>query len=164
MIDIKTFEEFSFHCNNKKCLKGGFVSKNCFKNYKQEKCYKTYIKKFEEKIEDTNKYVYDKEFRQKIIDRDKTCRIWNILTEGERRFVLKNFYDDYISLCHNLDVCHIIPRSQAPDKLYDEENVFLASRYFHSLLDEYKHPVTKRLITKEERLSWCLRANKRKIG
>ena len=161
-MNIKTFEEFSYFCKNEKCLKNSLISKNCLKLYKQKKCYENFIKKLEKNLENTNKYIKDKEFKEKIIKRDKTCKVWKVLTERERRFILKNFYNDYITLSHDLDICHIIPRSQAPDKIYDENNVFLASRYFHSLLDEYRHHVTKRMISKEERLSWCKRILKGK--
>ncbi|GAF79336.1 unnamed protein product, partial [marine sediment metagenome] len=52
--------------------------------------------------------------------------------------------------------------SQRPDLIYDIDNIVLVSRYFHSLLDTFCHPVTRKKITKEERLEWLKNALDRK--
>jgi hypothetical protein len=158
-MEFITIEQFQNYCKVKKCLRHTMITKQCTKEHKQINCYNKYIKKNLDKLTTTNKYDDEKEFRQKIIDRDKTCRIWDILNQEERNFILKNFYDDYI-INNELDICHIVPRSEAPQLKYEESNVFLGARYFHSLLDTYRHPITKEHITKEQRLKWCYNALK----
>ena len=156
-MEFITITQFKTFCNNSKCLRKTLITNKCSNESKQINCYNKYLKREINKLEllDTNKYDEQKEFREKILQRDKTCRIWNILNREEKEFILKNYYDEYIIYSKTLDVCHIIPRSEAPHLKFEESNAFLGSRYFHILIDAYKHPVYRSYISKEERLYWC---------
>lgn len=175
--------EFYNNCNNKRCLRNTFLSKNCLKEYRRKLCYSKYVQqqdkaeqkrigKYLEKGKEIKEYLDKKErgeeieyevdevqlaFRTKIIERDKECQVWKILTPNERIDIVKYFFNDFITNCNILDVAHIISRSQAPQLLYDENNVFLCSRYFHSLLDQYKDLVTRMPIKNKERINWINR-------
>lgn len=157
-FELISYREFKIYCDDEFCLRKTIKSENCLKEYKREECYKKYLNnlkvnwnKFQNKI---NK---NEEFRKKIIIRDKTCRVWNILNNAERFFILNNFYDDYIINSIRLEVCHAISRARASEKIFDEDNVFLASKYFHKLLDTYKDLITQEIMSNEKRNEWINR-------
>lgn len=179
-----SLEEFIESCKHGKCLRNTFISKNCKKEYRQKLCYNKYVQQYIKKeTKQREKYIekgkeyqdyFDKkergeeliierneewiEFRNKIIERDKDCLVWNILTATEKIYIIRNFGDQLINVSKGiLDVAHIISRSQAPHLIYDETNVFLCGRYFHSLLDQYKDLVTRMPIKNNERIKWINR-------
>lgn len=92
--------------------------------------------------------------RQFILNRDKTCRIWNILTNEEKSYIKTKWLDDYRYLSSFLDCCHIIPRSVKKSLFYEHTNIVLCSRFFHSRLDEFRHPVYDTKIDRQERINW----------
>ncbi len=65
---------------------------------------------------------------------------------------MENYRDDYLMLRDTLDVEHILQRSLRLDLKYDMRNLVLISRYFHTLLTSFKHPVTRTTINSDERL------------
>jgi hypothetical protein len=191
-------QEFYKNCDNEKCLRHSFISKNCLKEFRRKLCYSKYIQQLEknrvklenqkikrdeknkqEKVEsyiqrgkEIKEYLDKKErgeiieyevdekwveFRAQIIERDKECLVWKILTLNERSYILKCFYAEFMSLNKILDVAHIISRSESPKLIYDFDNVFLCSRYFHSLLDQYKDLVTRMPIKNADRIKWINR-------
>ena len=81
------------------------------------------------------------------------CRIWNILTDSEKKY-FDEHYSDAAFINENLDVCHIQERSSHPELKYTVENAVICGRMFHSRLDAYTSPVYARSITKEERNKW----------
>lgn len=163
MIKINSLEEFQGCCNKGTCLRLALKSKNCLKAYKQERCYKKYTIKFEKELNKS----FDEDGRwvdvvEKVVERDKTCRIFYLLTEQEKFYILNHYIDDWHLLSRILDPAHIIPKGQNPSLKYDENNIILVCRYFHSLLDNLKHPVYKTSITSEERLLWMKSGLERK--
>lgn len=156
-MEILCFEEFLTYCNKSFCIRKTIISKNCLKVYKQESCYKKYLENCNKQFENMYKFDNDKQFRSKIIARDKTCRIWNILNQDEKKFIFTNYYEEYDYLSKILDVCHAVARSRSPELIYEEDNVFLSSRYFHSLLDSNKDLITQKSISSEKTESWITR-------
>jgi len=158
-----TLEEFCDYCNKEKCLRKTIRSKKCELLFKQEICYKKFLNQKEKVF---NRYVdkvkKEMDFTKMVHERDETCRIWNILTKKEKTYILQNFFDEYVELSKQLDVAHIISRSNNPSLIKEESNVVLMSRYFHQLLDEMKHPITGKNITTEERFLWFRSAVKGK--
>lgn len=150
---MKSFEEFKKCCEQYFCLRKSMKSKSCYKIVKQEKCYIKYVDSFN-KLTDFTK---DKLFRKEILERDVSCRVWAILSKEEKNFILHNHFDDYMMLSTQLDVMHIISRSQRPDLKYDTENVILGSRYFHTLLDNYFDLITKEKMNDIQRRNWIER-------
>lgn len=140
------------------CLRGNaknILNDNCLKASKQETCYKKYCNKIQK--DRTTEKIYTKSLKEELLERDKTCRILNILNFHEKEYIMWNFIDAFMLLCDILDPCHIISRAEAPSLIEDVDNVFLASRYFHSLLDDYKDLVTQKPMTKEQRIKWIER-------
>ncbi len=164
-----TFEEFSQNCLRRNCLRRTFYTGNCVKRSKQIKCYDKYNHLIEKRNLKRKEYFENLnskecpvdqrwvEVRNQILERDKVCRLWKVLTANEKEHILKNFSHDFFYLKDILDVAHIKPRSTHPELYYDPENLLLLSRYFHSLLDSYIHPVTRTSITSEERDVWFQR-------
>ena len=145
--------QFKQNCNNGFCYKRYTKSRNCLKEYKQIKCYEKYLTNLlKEKIPSPENII-----RQKVLERDKTCRVWNILDSTEREYILTNFGDEYKEFSTILDTCHILSRGTEPTLIQNLDNVFLASRYFHTLLDSYCDLVTQKPIFKEERNKWIER-------
>lgn len=81
------------------------------------------------------------------------CRLWEILTQPEKDYVLEHFKADFISLSC-IDPAHIKGKGAYIEFKYDKENVVTIYRYFHGLLDTYKDPITRKSITKQEREEW----------
>lgn len=155
------FEDFISSCDKGFCLRNTIKSKNCKKEYKRKLCFNKYINKLRKKDETKNQV--DELWLsvcEKVNERDgeKTCTIWSILTQEQKQFILEIYRDEYRQLGFTIDKAHIIPRSQSKEFYYEVENIINVSRYFHSLLDQYKHPVVRTLISKEERLEWMYRA------
>lgn len=164
-MDIESFQD---KCNNRVCLRKTFTDFDgkgkCLTEKKQSDCYKKYINQLEKdnikkqkRIEElkNNEIEVDQKWidtRKLVIDRDHSkCRVWRVLSPKDQKYILTNFSDDYIALSRILDVDHIIPKSVRFDLYYDLDNLLLMSRYFHRLLTDYKHPVTREKITDEEK-------------
>jgi hypothetical protein len=165
-MDILQFQE---KCNTRICLRKTFtdfdVKGKCYTERKQSDCYNKYIKqldkdnaKRQKRIEDLKNNLeieVDQRWldtRQEVINRDHNqCRVWKSLSVKDKRFIIYAYYDDYYTLSKILDVDHIIPKSVRMDLYYDIDNLLLMSRYFHRLLTDYKHPVTREKITEEEK-------------
>lgn len=146
-----------------------YNKKTCNRDSKQERCFE----KYEEK--EKKRFVVDQEYNSFVVKvwnetfeegytgfstRDKWenyCQLWAVLSEQERNYIKENYKDD-LWLAKNLDVCHIREKDIRPDLKYDPDNGVIIGRYFHSLLDSYRHPVTRKSITKEERYDWLMRA------
>lgn len=162
------FESFIEHCEKGICLRNTFITNNCIKESKRRNCYKKYIKKVEEQIES----YYDnanasqirwQEVKEQLIERDNnTCQLWKILSKDEQLHILHNYFEDYSQLSKQLDPAHIVPRSRSNELYYDVDNLVLISRYFHSLLDTWKHPVYRTTITDDERTDWYIKAKDQK--
>jgi hypothetical protein len=131
-----------------KCLTEG-KQKSCFDRYGR-KLVKDKDRKEEKKEE--NKIWIDLVKEVKL--RDKTCRIWNILTKDEQIYVLKTFPIEFSLLSKTLDTCHIVSRAQSGELKYEISNLVLCARFFHGRLDKLLHPVTNKPITTDERENW----------
>lgn len=162
---LKDLEEFKELCLQGICLRGTIISKRCNLIAKQERCYKKWLDKIEK---DFNKAIEKTDERwekvkESVFKRDNnTCQIWKIMTKEERLYVLNNFIEDYRHL-KDLDPAHIEPVGSNIKRKYDIDNIVTVRRYFHSLLDSLKCPVTKQNITKEKRKEWLLKALNNKI-
>lgn len=166
----KSFEEFTSFCDRCRCPKGlKYNPKTCVKDYRRERCYRTYIQTLERKEEKQKaKKKTEDDFRReswielygsypgsrgldfKLVK--SICSIWKILDEKERRIVESD--SDFSILFGDVDVCHINNKSTSIDKKYDVNNVYLGSRFFHRRLTDMKHPVTKQNISFEQAMSW----------
>jgi hypothetical protein len=154
-------DKFKESCLKGYCKRGSFVSKNCQKAYKQEDCFRKFNNKNSEvKVDDAyeefRKQVwiddtgsFDGKVRRK--DWKNYCKLWNILTQEQKVFIIKNYAQE-IWLNENLDVAHIKPKGSYPELKYDPLNGVVLGRYFHNLLDNYIHPITKQSISIEERI------------
>lgn len=180
-MKIISLEEFKESCNKKRCLRNTtYFEKTCSKDYKQDNCYKKYLIKIEKQhqkvVDNRNKsfnkeinidYEYE-EFKRLVWIRDtgsydgishksnwqKYCVIWNyILTEEEKKHILKNYYND-LFVNKDLDIMHIDSVGRKPEEGLNKDNVILAGRLFHNLIDQYKNPVTQKNINNEEREQW----------
>ena len=162
MKKIKSFGEFSSFCSKGVCLRKTMKTHKCSTEAKQKNCFDRYDRKLEkdkdrrhEKKEENKHWV---EITKQVKLRDKTCRIWEILTKEERLHILKNFEAEFRWLSKTLDTCHIISRAQSGELKYDLDNLLLISRFFHRRLTDLQHPVTREPITKDQETEWYLRA------
>lgn len=154
------FFDFQKKCNKQFCLRGNaknILNDNCFKEGKQKICYEKYCKKIQKGRDKRENIDYTNTIRNAVLERDKTCRIWSILTDDEQSYIKNNFNEDYEHLSKILDPCHIISRAEAPELIDDVDNVFLGSRYFHNLLDNYMDLITMLPVTKDVRIKWIER-------
>jgi hypothetical protein len=161
------FEGFKKKCNSRICLRKAFSTdfdkkQTCFTETKQAKCFAKFSKapakkasKFPSRKPIRTKIKKDErweEVRKAVHARDISCRIWANLSLANREYIMENYRDDYLMLRDTLDVEHILQRSLRLDLKYDMRNLVLISRYFHTLLTSFKHPVTRTTINSDERL------------
>ncbi len=174
------FEDFKKNCLNSICNRHTFISKQCEKNSKIEKCFKKYnsrLDKIAEKkrqkiielhglsqcstLEDIEKmygFVGDIDFKWEktkaiVKKRDNgNCVIWNhLLNKAQRLTIIRDHWNDFSNLHCKIDYAHIESRARRPDLKYDPDNVIILFRFFHSRLDQMKNLVTGENTTNEER-------------
>lgn len=119
----------------------------------KEKSKEKYIQYLNDILNDTYldklKDVEWEEIRKKVFERDKgRCRLLSLLSINDLNIIKEN---DANNLRNILDTAHIIPRSMSNNLYYNENNLILLNRYSHSLIDNYKHPITMLPITSIER-------------
>ena len=152
------FDEFQKRCEKGACSRNTIISGRCLKIQKQKRCYDKWLNKLIKEITSENNEEENK-FISEVLERDKRkCWLWEVLTQEQKQFILEVYPYEYAHLSKILDVCHIVPRSQSKNLKYDIDNVIICSRYFHTLLDKLKHPVTQSNISSDERRDWFLRA------
>lgn len=164
------FAKFTSFCSSGRCPKKSIYNKKtCNRENKQKRCYDKYSEKKQNRIIADAKYtifviqVWKDTFKEGHTgfstrdDWENYCQIWAILSEQERNYVKEHYKDD-LWLNINLDVAHIREKDIRPDLKYDPDNGVVIGRYFHSLIDQFRHPVTRKAITKEERYDWLMRA------
>ena len=95
-----------------------------------------------------------KKVATKVRRRDRVCQLWPRLFANEQNEVITS--TGYF-LLDITDPAHIFSRGSYPHMKYDEENVVLLSRLFHSRIDQLQDPVTGESISPEERQQWWIR-------
>jgi hypothetical protein len=149
----KTFEQFQLDCINNICNRGTIISKRCATAAKQTDCYAKWTAKKSTAFSKNNEDEQWVKVRAFVRKRDKVCRLWLILTAKEQVHILQKFHADY-KMLSMLDVAHIKAKGSHPNLYYDPNNMVLIRRYFHTLLDTFKCPVTQNAITQEYREKW----------
>ena len=94
-----------------------------------------------------------KETRERVYQRDRSCRLCKVLTSQELAVLKKNAG----FLLNTLDPAHYLPVSTHPELCYKSYNICLLNRFSHTMLDSCKHPITGQSITKEEVNNWWVR-------
>jgi len=152
------YTDFNKFCEKGICKRLTIQSKRCLLQSKRQNCYKKYLKKIEKQ---KSKEIIDqrwKDVKEQLFKRDNNeCQLWKIFTKEEQTYILKNYYSDYTFL-KELDPCHIKGKGAYPELKYDLDNLVCIRRYFHLLLDQLKHPITRESITNKEREKWFLMA------
>ncbi len=171
---MKSLSEFKADCDRKYCNRNTMYTKNCLKEYKQEKCYNKYILKEQKELDKQNIKIEDgyilqnekdilwEEVCQKVDYRDCDCIIWNKVLSQEEKQLVREIFSYELNFLKILDHCHIVSRSEDKSLIYEESNIFLAKRFFHQRFDQYKDLITGKGIDKERR-DWWKKRIKEKI-
>jgi hypothetical protein len=89
--------------------------------------------------------------KDRIRKRDKhKDRIFRRLSAKDAFLLKKNAG----KLIERLDAAHIFPVSLYPELCYVDVNIVLLNRYSHSMLDDFKDPITGGSISKEMVYEW----------
>ena len=91
-----------------------------------------------------------KNVKARVAERDKVCRLSRILTIPEFIALRKNAG----SYLNQLDAAHYRAVSEMPELVYDQNNIVLLNHYSHSLLDDYKDPITGKPIDEQTHNKW----------
>ena len=92
------------------------------------------------------------EISNKIWIRDNLeCRLIKILTDKEKEILFKTASKQQLE---NLEVAHFISRSQSKKLYYNENNLFLLNYFSHRCLDEFKCPISGKILNKEDIYPW----------
>lgn len=154
---------FKYDCKNKKCnryLK--FDEKTCLYDFKQERCYKNFLRKEEKKLikKENKNYEY---FLDEVWIRDSGekkgisnirndwrnyCKLYKSLSSTDIDYLEKNDIDIYLNMF--LEAAHIEPKSTNIRDKYNVNNAVLIGHLFHRRLTDLKHPVYQYNITNEE--------------
>lgn len=165
---ISREEYFSFYEKYGRCIDQIHRPNSKLSTSKLESKYNNYVKKEEKKIakqklKEINKKKEIKkdekweDLRKDIWKRDKgQCQLIRVLT-----------YEEYQELKRNsgglhkksLDLAHSIwtRRSKEPKHKYLKEGIVLLNRFSHSMIDQYRNPITGNPISKEEAEEWWKR-------
>lgn len=160
-MKILTLEEYiNFYNRRGYCVDSVGVPKNKL-NYNQL-CYKheRYVKKEERKLNKTkikkqniNINKFDEkwdETKKKAFELNPNAEeFWNSLNMTEYEVMKKRCKGTF----GILDPCHIFGKGSHPHMKYLIENIVIAPRYFHSLIDQYINPFTGENISEDERNS-----------
>jgi hypothetical protein len=157
MIDISQFKE---KCNKGFCSRQTMKSKQCLKESKQELCYDKWKAKLnhiaEKRVIKDDEDIEWKMLKEEIKIRDNfECRFYQVATKEERKVI------DEI-LMNNprlavLDGAHVVARSKCKKMIYDNDNVYLLSRYVHGCIDGFIDPITKQSMSWEESQNYWIR-------
>jgi hypothetical protein len=160
-----TYDKMIELCEQGDCSRyfGGYNPKTCIREYKRKSCYDKLLEKEnkKEKINDSSE-IFRKEVwlhyykcspKDNVVNWELFCMLWKILTSDEKNFV-KDRYADDLYLQSNIDVAHIVAKSQSKSERYEIDNVILMGRYFHRLLTDMKHPVNRSNISSDVMLNW----------
>jgi len=156
-------QQFIDNCLSDKCIFRNLKSKQCYTEKKQKRCYEKYVEKrkkqFDKSLEKDWRW---EDLKQNIIIRDNNeCQCYKILNKEEIKIVEKQ---EGFWLQRHLDGAHIIPRLSAPNHVYNENNVILLGRFFHSRIDSYLDLISGEFIGLDGAALWwtrIMRANKR---
>lgn len=90
-----------------------------------------------------------KKVKKKVTMRDRgLCRFLRVCPAKDAIALYKIAPSNWVE---RLDHAHICPVSIYPELCYEEDNIVLLNRWSHHNLDDCKHPVTGKPITREER-------------
>lgn len=164
---MKQFEDFITDCLKGFCNRRTMYNdKTCKTESKHKVCYKKYCEKiqkdkqklkfkgFNSTYEITEKDYKWEELKEYIKDRDITCLFIKIATLEEMK-ILESKEGWWLSKF--IDGAHIISRAEAPSQIYNKNNVILLNRYVHSMLDNFKNPITEEFIGEEGKALWFTR-------
>lgn len=161
MYDEETFLNM---CQNSYCPRNTAKVKSCSSEFRQKRCYEKYLDKLgkdkEKRKIQTEEYKEDREKRltlkSQVEKRDKDCLVLKILTNQEFQYITDNYRGSLFKLKRK-DMAHILEQSKYPEFSFDLDNVFLCSRYFHELLDNFQDLITHEYIGREGKERWITR-------
>lgn len=132
----KELNNAQLHSRYEAYIRSFHKKENRLKRY-QENCTKKELK-IDSRWEAIKKLVYSRDH--------STCQFYSKLSYEDKKIVDKQLFSDV----KVLDICHIFPRSISKEAKYDIDNVVLMMRFFHSRIDQHKHPITGKPINNEE--------------
>lgn len=94
-----------------------------------------------------------KEVKAVVFQRDPICRLCKVLSFTEFLMLKKKAGN----MLTQLDPAHYLAVSARPDLCYESNNICALNHYSHSLLDDFKDPITGKPITEEEAHNWWIR-------
>lgn len=164
---IKTFEDFCNYYNKYGKCPGQIKTPGHVFNTKElltrfQKYARVQERKKNKKLTPLNKSVkgnsQDEEWlnvSEEVHRRDNNkCKLLNILNEEEKKYL----YDHCpYSLIQQLDIAHVISRSESSALYYEKDNLILLNRASHSWIDQYLHPIYGKPISKIERDNWWIK-------
>ena len=150
------FEDFSSNCKKGRCLRHTIYNETtCSREGKQRRCHVKYLDKISSKLYENKTDNEWEVAKKRVWERDGgKCRLLSILSpeEVEQAKANTGFF-----MSQPLDIAHCIRRSQSQKLYYEERNLYLLNRLFHSKLDSYQNPVTGRGMSREDADAWWIR-------
>lgn len=162
-MKLLSFEDYSlFYKKHSRCIDDISKPNKALTEKRLLGKYEKYVKKEQRKQEKQSKKIQQKadewdELKDRIIKRDYgVCQFLEMVKREMSQSDLELIIEKGAKLTSILDLAHIFPRSTYPELKLDEDNCVLVNRYCHSLLDEFRSPITGKRISLQERLNFFL--------
>lgn len=159
-----TYEQYKeFYYNNGRTIDQMNKPRNRLNESQLESKYEKYLKKYrkqQDRLEEQIQKQFEKSFnidekweevKKRVYERDKDCQLWVRLTKGETDWLVNQ---NGFFLLETVDPAHVFGKGAYPHLKYDEDNIVLLSRLFHSRLDHFYDPLTGSSIDKETQERW----------
>lgn len=157
---IENFEQFlEFYEKYGKTPNMLSVPKNKLNLIQLQSKWKSYSKAIDKKMNKTYKGSYDDplwaDVVEKVIERDKNvCRFLTILSKDDILYMNQHYPHSVLKI---LDPAHVFARTKSHNLYYCTDNIYQINRVSHGFLDTYKHPITGKPISREERKNWWIK-------
>lgn len=160
MGKFKSFEEFKadyekYHYIDK--VSNRYYPRKVLNEKQLKTYYLQYVKKHEKAVSMPkavmNKKSDDLILYEKVLDRDKGCRLVAVLSPSEREVWGRH----HNGMGKILDGAHVFGKNAYPWMRYELKNVITINRFSHSCLDLSKSPLDGHSISADEKGAWWKR-------
>jgi hypothetical protein len=160
MARFKNYEEFKsdyekYHYIDK--VSNRYYPQKLLNEKQLQRYYLQYTKKWERVNEKNERKPLDKSedliLYEKILERDKGCRLLSVLNTMEWRV----WNEHQNGMGGILDGAHVFGKGNYPWMRYDEKNVVTINRFSHSCLDCNRSPIDGKPIIDDQRKLWWRR-------
>lgn len=163
-----SFEDFlNFYKRSGKCVNDFYPRKNSLNEKQLQSKYEKYVKSENKRAEALKWHLEKANQKEILVDESYSMIREEVLNEKGNECMLLALlkylkkYNDIQLLKNNsnglhkqIDVAHVFSRGSCPHLKYDKDNLVPLNRFSHSMLDQFRDPITGEQIDKYEHEIW----------